>query len=166
MALYGAIADVPTVVKLPAFEPHPDPKAAYEAMFAAWGAGEFAKAETKQASLDKLVRPDAVIDASSAVLPDVFKVYHGHAGLDAWANNVFGSWEVARIDITLETGLKPGCVMRKVEIDAKREGSEAMGIVLYSETAYDTDGRMVREGVLGQPASGRVALQKGVLSGA
>lgn len=141
--LNGTLTEAPTAVKLPAFEPNPDPKPVFEAVLAAWGAGEFATAETKQAAFDKAIRPDIVIDASSAVLPEHFKAYHGHAGTDAWANKVFGSWELTRMDITVEAGLKPGCVMQKLDCDAKREGNEAKGIVLYIESAYDVDGKAV-----------------------
>jgi len=137
--------DMPAQLTLPSFEPHPDPKAVFEAAFAAWGSGEFAAEETKQAAMERLIRPDILIDVSSSLLPDVFKVYRGHAGTDAWANGVMGQWEFTRFDSTVETGLKPGCVMQKLDVDAKHKGTgkEAKGIRIYNELAYDAQGKGV-----------------------
>jgi len=137
--------DLPAQLTRPSFEPHPDPKTIFEAVFAVWGAGEFAAEQTKQAAMDKHIRPDVVIDVSSSLLPDVFKVYHGHAGTDAWANGVMGQWEFSRFDSTVEAGLKPGCVMQKLDVDAKHKGTgkEAKGIQIFNELAYDADGKAV-----------------------
>merc|ERR1712227_927603 len=73
---------MPSQRMLPTFEPNPDPKPVFEVIFAAWGSGAFAAEETKQASMDKFIRPDVLMDVSSSLLPDVFKVYEGHAGTD------------------------------------------------------------------------------------
>jgi len=137
--------DMPAQLTLPSFEPHPDPKPVFETIFAAWGSGEFAAEETKQAAMDKFNRSDIVMDVSSSLLPDVFKVYHGTAGVDAWANGVIGQWEFTRFDSTTETGLKPGCVMQKLDVDVKHKGTgkEAQGIRIYNELAYDVDGKAV-----------------------
>ena len=137
--------DMPAQLTLPSFEPHPDPKPVFETIFAAWGSGEFAAEETKQAAMDKFNRSDIVMDVSSSLLPDVFKVYHGTAGVDAWANGVIGQWEFTRFDSTTETGLKPGCVMQKLDVDVKHKGTgkEAQGIRIYNELAYDVDGKGV-----------------------
>jgi len=133
-----------TQVQLPSFEPHPDPMPVYEALFAMWAAGDFANAETKAANFDKTAHPQAVLDASNAALPaDIFKTYHGHAGLDEWANGVVGKWEFTRMDVTAAVGLKPGCVMQRLDCDVKYEGKEANGIVIYVELAYNTDGKAV-----------------------
>jgi len=137
--------DMPAQLMLPSFEPHPDPKAVFEAAFAAWGSGEFAAEETKQAAMERLIRPDILIDVSSSLLPDVFKVYRGHAGTDEWANGVIGQWEFTRFDSTVEAGLKPGCVMQKLVVDVthKGTGKEAKGIRIYNELAYDAEGKGV-----------------------
>merc|ERR1711998_765919 len=134
--------DMPAQLTLPSFEPHPDPKPVFETIFATWGSGEFAAEETKQAAMDKFNRSDIVMDVSSSLLPDVFKVYHGTAGVDAWANGVIGQWEFTRFDSTTETGLKPGCVMQKLDVDVKHKGTgkEATGIRIFNELAYDADG--------------------------
>jgi len=137
--------DVPAHRTLPSFEPNPDPKPVFEAAFAAWGSGAFVAEETKQASMDKFIRPDVLVDVSSSLLPDVFKVYEGHAGTDAWANGVVGQWEFTRFDSTIETGLKPGCVMQRLDVDVRHKGTgkEAQGIRFYVELAYDVDGKGV-----------------------
>jgi len=141
-AYLSGAQEATTDVKMPVFEPHPDPMPVYEKSFAAWGAGEFAK-QTKQATFDKFLKPDFVLDASSAALPEVFKVYHGHAGADRWANGELGTWEFTRMEATAEVGLKPGCVMQRLECDVKRAGVEAKGIVMYIEAAFDADGKGV-----------------------
>lgn len=137
--------DMPAQLMLPSFEPHPNPKPVFEAAFAAWSSGEFAAEETKQAAMDKFIRPDVLNDVSSSLLPDVFKVYRGHAGTDAWANGVIGQWEFTRFDSTVEAGLKPGCVMQKLVVDVthKGTGKEAKGIRIYNELAYDAEGKGV-----------------------
>jgi len=142
-AYLSGVQEAPTDVKMPVFEPHPDPMPVFEESFAAWGAGEFAKAETKQAAFNKFLKPDFVLDASNAALPEVFKVYRGHEGADQWANGVVGSWEFTRMETTAEVGLKPGCVMQRLECDVKHAGKEAKGIVMYVEVAFDADGKGV-----------------------
>jgi len=145
--LNGTSETLPTMVKPMAFEPHPDPKLACEAVIAAWGSGEFGKDDTKQATFDKLIHAKAVTDVSSAVLPDVFKVYRGHAGTDEWTNKVVGKWEFTRVEITPEAGLKPGCAMQKLDFDAKHQGNEAKGLLVFNEQSYDTDGKIVHQKV-------------------
>merc|ERR1711998_89778 len=136
--------EAPSEVDMPAFKPHPDPMPVYEAAFAMWGAGEFANPETKQANFDKTTHPQVIMDVSNPALPaDIFKRYHGHAGVDEWANGVIGKWEFTRMEIAAEVGLKPGCVMQRLECDVKHAGKEATGIVTYVELAYDADGKAV-----------------------
>lgn len=144
-AFLTGVTDTPTeAVKPPAFEPHPDPKSVWEVAFAAWGAGEFAQLETKQAAFDKYVHPEIVIDTLGDVgLPEVFKVFHGHAGCDTWANELMGKWEFTRMETSVEAGLKPGYVLQKLECDVRLEGNEAKGIVMFIETAYDSEGKSV-----------------------
>lgn len=129
--------------KLPEFEPHPNPKATWDAALDAWASGAFTKAETKQAAMDEFIHPEGVVDASSAALPEPFAVLHGHTGVDKWNNEIIGKWEITRMELTPMTGLKPGCVLQKLDCDAKYDGKEAKGIVMYSEIAYDADGKCI-----------------------
>merc|ERR1712054_578298 len=99
----------------------------------------------KQAAFETFLHTDFVLDASSALLPEIFKVYRGHGGVDQWANGVMGAWEFTRMEATAEVGLKPGCVMQRLEFDVTHKGKEAKGIVMYIEIAYDADGKAVHQ---------------------
>jgi len=136
---------VPTVATLPTFEPHPDPKAAYDNTMAVWATGEFSKPETKQEALKKHFAADCVIDATSGLQPDVFKVYEGLEGVDAWTNGVVGTWELSNMIFEVVTGVKQGCVVQRVTFDAtlKETGKAATGIETYQLLAYNSQGQMV-----------------------
>lgn len=131
-----------------AFEPHPDPKLAFEKVYALWAAGEFAsESPTQQESLDKFVHADIMIDASNAALPDAFRVFHGHKGCDEWANGLLGQWEFDRMESSVVAGMRPGHVLQRIECDIKLKGHEAKGIVMFNDVAYDSDGKCVAQKV-------------------
>lgn len=136
---------VPQPPLLPNFDPAADAKAASDAVFALWAAGEFSKAETKQAALEKYVVAEVVIDQSSPAMPALLKPYTGHDGFEAWNSGVVGEqWELSHVDVAV-TALKPGCVLMKFACDIKHKttGKEAKGVVAFHENAYNAEGQYV-----------------------
>lgn len=139
-------APVPATPTYPSFEPHTDPKARFDECYGAWGAGEFANGDTKQATFDKWLTADVMIEATTSVMPDVFKTYTGHAGFDAFINGVIGeTWDFKRMDSSAVAGIKPGCVLQKFAYDVKHKttGKEASGVEIYWEWAFNKEGKMV-----------------------
>lgn len=147
-AMYSNNAEdvVPQHPALPSFEPAADPKAAFEALFGRWAAGDFSHAETKEALCEQYITSDCVLDYSSHVMPSLFKVYTGHAGFEAWNSGVVAEqWDLSNMEVAVTTGLKPGCVLMKVSCDIKHKttSKEVKGAVSYQEGAYNAEGKFV-----------------------
>merc|ERR1719230_118672 len=130
-AICSADAAVPIPLQrtLPSFEPHPDPKACWEKLFALWGAGEMSKPDTKQAMFETHVIADAVMDNTCSALPDILKVYEGRVGIDSWTNDVCSEFDLSNLQASAVAGLKPGCVLQRLVYDVKHKqtGKEAKG---------------------------------------
>jgi len=128
----------------PPFEPHPNPMAVWEKVWSGWSVGAFSR-PTKHQAFEKHWAPNLCLDAASAALPNVFKVYTGHAGGDEWTNGVVGRWDTSRVSVSAVGGLKPGCVMQRLSFDCQHKDTRkaASGVEVYVLLAYDTDGKLV-----------------------
>lgn len=147
-AMYNADQDVPVQqpVAMPSFEPAADPMPIFQAIFASWGAGEFNNADTKQATLEKFIVPNCVLDHSSPAMPSLLKAYTGHTGVEEWNIGVVSElWEMSNLDVAATAGITPGCVLMKMAFDVKHKktGKEAKGVISYQEFAYNTEGKFV-----------------------
>lgn len=137
---------MPAVAELPAFEPHPDPLSIWVPFIEQWGSGDFSNPEEKEAAYAKTYAPYVVIDATNSAAPEVFKVYKGLEGAEAWVDGMWAQTvELSNVDLKPAAVIKPGCVVQKVTCDAKHKatGKEATGGEFYIESAINTAGKVV-----------------------